>query len=147
LSDILFPKYSLLINFKISVPLRSQRTIALICRPSAINSSGAIAGYFQDSADTLHGFLRYHYDFRRPNAISGSLLHSTQPTAINASGTIAGYFTDDSEIYKSSSALPTASSRVFPVLSNNGCAHGFAGPPSAPFTFVPPVSLTEPDCV
>lgn len=61
-------------------------------QPSGINSSGAVAGSYQDSSFAYHGFLRTSsgaiYTFSIPNAIGTSVV------GINDNGMIAGYYTD-----------------------------------------------------
>lgn len=63
--------------------------------PQSINTNGAIAGYYLDTAAVFHGFVR-HKDgtfttFDAPG-VSTSDQHGTLPHSINAHGEIAGMF-------------------------------------------------------
>lgn len=62
----------------------------------AINSSGSVAGYYEDANVSFHGFLREPNGtittFDEPDAAQGQSLGTT-PVALNDSGEIAGYYT------------------------------------------------------
>lgn len=66
---------------------------AVATLPAGINSSGAVAGSYQDSSFTYHGFVRSPsgavYTFSAPNAANG-----TYAVGINDSGVVAGYYID-----------------------------------------------------
>jgi probable HAF family extracellular repeat protein len=80
---------------------------------SAINDSGEIVGWYQDSSGLTHGFLRTAFGeivtFDPPGAAE------TVPTGINNRGDIVGYFSD--------SATPAAT-------------HGFVWSPKGEFTII-----------
>jgi hypothetical protein len=67
--------------------------------PSAINNAGAVIGFYVDSNNVIHGFLRtakgdYH-SFQAPGAdTTPASLRGTSPSSINDLGVIAGSYTD-----------------------------------------------------
>ena len=69
-------------------------TGAAATMPSSVNSTGAVAGSYQDSSFTSHGFLRTPagdvYTYSIPNAIG------TYALGINDSGVIVGSYQDSS---------------------------------------------------
>jgi hypothetical protein len=64
--------------------------------PFSINASGAIAGYYTDQSDVLHGFFRDPQgnitSFDPPGSVG------TFPYSINDSAAIAGYYRDASDV-------------------------------------------------
>jgi hypothetical protein len=64
----------------------------------AINAGGEVAGYYQDSSNTYHGFLRTSTgkitEFDSPDGIT----NGTFPIGINTTGQIAGYYVDANNI-------------------------------------------------
>ena len=66
---------------------------------AAINSAGEIAGYYEDSGSTLHGFFRNTSgsitSFDMPGAATGNGT-GTVPRALNDSGEIVGYYNPNS---------------------------------------------------
>jgi hypothetical protein len=67
-----------------------------------INSGGAVTGFYADSEDVLHGFLRTpdgkFTTFDAPGAGTG-VGHGTSPAGINDNGVIAGYYEHANRTY------------------------------------------------
>jgi hypothetical protein len=80
--------------------------------PRAINSSGEIAGYYEDSGLTLHGFLRDASGsittFDMPGAATGNVT-GTIPQALNDSGEVVGYYNPTSAPAESEGFIRDAS--------------------------------------
>ncbi len=64
--------------------------------PLAINKSGAIAGFYLDSAGVQHGFLRSAKGAFTKIDPTGSV--GTQPESLNTAGDISGFYADSSGI-------------------------------------------------
>jgi hypothetical protein len=66
--------------------------------PASINPAGAIAGYYADSQNAIHGFLRApdgsFTEFDAPGAVYGTFAYN-----INAEGAIAGIYLDASSLW------------------------------------------------
>ncbi len=66
--------------------------------PLGLNDSGEVAGHYQDSSNTIHGFLYNNGAYTTlddPSAGTG-VLEGTYAAAINASGEVAGFYFDSS---------------------------------------------------
>ena len=97
--------------------------------PSCINASGAVTGFYEESDNSFHGFLRTPngtiVTLDDPNGDSGTLA-----TAINAAGVITGYAEDTKTGYlhgfvRSAGGTwsdfdPPNSYRTIPTAINNG---------------------------
>jgi hypothetical protein len=74
-----------------------QLSGSIFTQPVALNGNNVVTGYYQDSADAWHGFIRdaagNYTVIDDPDAAIGSQL-GTFPTAINATGVIAGKYND-----------------------------------------------------
>jgi len=66
---------------------------------AAINASGAVAGYYEDSSGATHAFLRTPDGKIKSFDPKGSTL--TEATSINAKGDVAGWYRDSSGTYYS----------------------------------------------
>lgn len=66
---------------------------------AGIDASGAVAGYYEDSAGVMHGFLRMSDGKITVLDPKGSTL--TEATGINAKGEVAGWYRDESGTFYS----------------------------------------------
>jgi hypothetical protein len=66
--------------------------------PASINPAGAIAGYYADSQNAIHGFLRApdgsFTEFDAPGAVNGTFAYN-----INPEGAIAGMYLDANYVW------------------------------------------------
>src|SRR5215472_8929699 len=112
LASQLVPAAIILVALAISIPLSAQ-TITTFDAPGAgtaagqgtraysINPSGTITGFFSDSANTAHGYVRSNQGvftaFDAPGAGTGlgqGTFPLNSPQLINPNGAITGYYVD-----------------------------------------------------
>jgi hypothetical protein len=90
--------------------------------PTSINKAGVIAGYYEDSGDVYHGFVR---------ATDGTITSFDPPgstgttvTGINRAGTIVGYYVDSDRSYEGFER--TADGTIATFAANKKAAGTFA---------------------
>jgi hypothetical protein len=88
--------------------------------PSAINNNGVIAGYYYDSSNLTHGFIRAHEGTMTTFDVPGGFDHVTV-TGINSAGDVVGTANNNSAYL----AFVRKHDGSFAVFNPSGCPEAF----------------------
>jgi len=94
--------------------------------PIAVNSSGAVAGFYVDSSNAYHGFIRAANGtittFNVTNAGKGAQ-QGTQATGINTSGEVVGLYCDSSNVCRGFVRAPSGVITTFDLPGAETSSH------------------------